>query len=60
MNEYLRTRVLRFRGQHRMSQKALAKACGVHENTIIKFEAGGHIRPVTELKIIDFLEANNG
>ena len=56
----LRTRVLRFRGQNNISQRAFAKACGVHENTIIKVEGGGHIRQVTELKIIDFLEANHG
>lgn len=60
MRKDLRTRILRFRGQNRMSQKAFAKACGVHENTIYKVEAGGYIRPVTELKILDFLEANNG
>lgn len=60
MRNDLKTRVLRFRGQKRMSQMTFAKACGLHVNTIIKVEAGGYIRPVTELKIIDFLEANNG
>lgn len=56
----LKTRVLRFRGQNRMSQRAFAEACGVHPGTILKVEAGGHIRAVTKLKIIDYLEANNG
>lgn len=56
----LRIRVLRFRGQNRISQRDFAIACGVHPLTITKVEAGGHIRPVTALKIIDYLEANNG
>lgn len=56
----LKTRVIRFRGQHRLSQKAMAAECDVHPNTIYKVERGGHIREVTALKIIDYMEANNG
>lgn len=56
----IKTRVLRFRGATGMSQVEMARACGVHPNTILKIERGGHIRQVTEEKIKAFLEANNG
>lgn len=56
----IRTRVLRYRGANGLSQVAMAKACGVNPNTILKIEKGGHIRQVTEEKIKAYLEANNG
>ena len=56
----LRTRVIRFRSKNKISQARFAKECGIAPGTVLKIENGGHIRRVTEIKILDFLEENNG
>ena len=59
MNDLSR-RIKMFRMKNRLSQKDFAKACGVHFNTIVRIESGAPMRSVTEMLIIDYLEANNG
>ena len=56
----LRSRIIRYRSRTGISQVKFAEQCGVHPLTIMKVEKGGKVRPVTEVKILDFLEANNG
>lgn len=56
-NELLRTKMLRYRAKHNLSQEDFAKLCGVTKATIWNFEAGkSNPTNLTQEKILMAIE----